>query len=71
MEKREEGREKYFAQVFNKMKPNWLFAQVASHALKKYWFIWIDENITTAISQSNILKLCTAGFDLYPFQSWE
>ncbi len=26
MEKREEAREKYWAYVYNKMKPNWLFA---------------------------------------------
>ena len=50
MEKREEGRKKYWDLVFNKMKPRWLFAQVASHPLSKYWFIWIDENITTANS---------------------
>ena len=70
MEKREEARLKYKNFVFNKMKPNWLYAQVASHPFSKYWVIWIDENITTAISKSNISKLCTAGFDLYPFQNW-
>ena len=50
MEKREEGRTKYYDLVFNKMKPKWLFAQVASHPLARYWFFWIDENITSAIS---------------------
>ena len=67
MEKREEGRNKYKEHVYNKMKPKWLFSQVASHMLEHFWIIWIDNNITQRIFQSNIQTLCTAGFDLYPF----
>ena len=50
MVKREEGWVKYKNFVYNKMKPKWLFAQVASHPFSAYWVIWIDENITSAVS---------------------
>ena len=71
MEKREVGQKKYTELVYNKMKPKWLFAQVASHPLANYWFLWIDEGITKDVFKSNIQTLNSAGFDLLPFQNWE
>jgi hypothetical protein len=45
MKKKEEGRAKYFELVYNKMKPKWLYSEVASHPLSNYWIVWIDQNI--------------------------
>ena len=67
METKSEGRKKYRAEVYNKMKPKWLFAQVASHPLEYFWVIWIDEDITDNTHIANIKPLSMAGFDLFPF----
>ena len=67
MNLKKEGRDRYFKDVYNKMKPKWLFQQVASHALSTYWVVWIDEDIQNPVHCSIIKSLCTAGFDILPF----
>ena len=67
MERKETGRKKYFDFVYNKMKPKWLFEQVASHSLSSYWIVWIDENINEPVNLANLEAICSAGFDVQPF----
>ena len=53
------------------MKPKWLFEQVASHPLEGYWVVWVDKNILENVNTSNLLAICSAGFDVQPFQNWK
>ena len=68
-----EGDKKYKDEVYNKQKPNWLFSEVASHDLIKrfciLWFMPLD-CLNEQVYMVNVQKLCTAGFDVYPFLDW-
>jgi hypothetical protein len=67
MKKKQEGGKKFIDFVYNKMKPKWLFEQVASHALETFWIVWIDKNINKDVNLANLLAFTSAGFDIQPF----
>ena len=70
MEIRKEAIKDYKEKVFNKQKPKWLFAQVASHSFSEYIFLWIDDKIEDDVHLSNLRSMCQAGFDVFPFECW-
>lgn len=61
-EKRDKGRVFYEEKVFNKMKPNSLFISVASHPLKQWYIIWVDENIMSDMNLNTVEVLNKGGF---------
>ena len=69
--KQKDGRKFYQEKVFNKMKPNTLFIQVASHPLENYWIIFIDPNILEVSNLSTLDVLNRGGFETYGFQNWQ
>ena len=71
MDKKEEGNKKFKDFVYNKMKPKWLFEQVATHALETFWIVWIDVGINKDVNLANMLAFTSAGFDIQPFKSWK
>ena len=69
---RDEGLARYKKDVKNKMKPNWLQIQIATHSLSQYWIMWIDKDMLNTNNKRyyEIKKLCTGGFDIMPFETW-
>ena len=70
---KKDGDAKFKSDVYNKMKPKWLFSEVASHDLiTRFNILWFMpfECINEMVYMVNVQKLCTAGFNVFPFTDW-
>lgn len=71
LDKKDLGVKYFFNNVFNKMKPQFLYIQQAGYVLvEDFWIIWIDSHMMKEFNLSNVEVMNRGGFNLYGFTDW-